>query len=156
MEKLTINQVSDILQVEPSTIRFWEKEFEEFLKIDCLRGKRKRYTEENLEQFSSIKELLYTEQYTIKGAKRRLEMDQALTSALGIEQNFKDTVVFMLSSIMEEMQKAREESRKLAQQVEMLRYEKQNMEEKLIEAQNRGLIEFLMDKVSVKRINSIG
>lgn len=156
MEKLTINQVSDILQVEPSTIRFWEKEFEEFLKIDCLKGKRKRYTEENLEQFSSIKELLYTEQYTIKGAKRRLEMDQALTSALGIEQNFKDTVVFMLSSIMEEMQKAREESRKLAQQVEMLRYEKQNMEEKLIEAQNRGLIEFLMDKVSVKRINSIG
>ena len=27
LEKLTINQVSEILQVEPSTIRFWEKEF---------------------------------------------------------------------------------------------------------------------------------
>lgn len=156
MEKLTINQVSDILQVEPSTIRFWEKEFEDYLKVDCSKGRRKRYTEENLEMFSSIKELLYTEQYTIKGARRRLELDKALTSALGIEQNFKDTVVFMLSSIMEEMQKAREESRRLAEQVELLRYEKQDMEEKLIEAQNRNLFEFLKDKVSVKRVNGIG
>ena len=153
MEKLTINQVSDILQVEPSTIRFWEKEFGDYLKVDCSKGKRKRYTEENLEMFSLIKELLYTEQYTIKGAKRRLELDKALTSALGIEQNFKDTVVFMLSSIMEEMQKAKEESRRLAEQVELLRYEKQDIEERLIEAQNRGLIGFLMDKVALKRVD---
>lgn len=153
MEKLTINQVSDILQIEASTIRFWEKEFGEYLKVDCSKGRRKRYTEDNLEMFSSIKELLYTEQYTIKGAKRRLELDKALTSALGIEQNFKDTVVFMLSSIMEEMQQAREDSRKLAEQVELLSYEKQNIERRLLEAQNKGLIEFLMDKVSVKRVN---
>jgi len=153
LEKLTINQVSDILQVEPSTIRFWEKEFGDYLKVDCSKGKRKRYTEENLEMFSLIKELLYTEQYTIKGAKRRLELDKALTSALGIEQNFKDTVVFMLSSIMEEMQKAKEESRRLAEQVELLRYEKQDIEERLIEAQNRGLIGFLMDKVALKRVD---
>jgi DNA-binding transcriptional MerR regulator len=155
LEKLTINQVSEILQVEPSTIRFWEKEFGEYLKIECSKGRRKRYTEENLEMFASIKELLYTEQYTIKGAKRRLELDKALTSALGIEQNFKDTVVFMLSSIMEEMQKAREESRRLAEQVELLRYEKQDIQEKLVEAQNKGLIDFLIDKVSVKRINGV-
>ena len=77
LEKLTINQVSEILQVEPSTIRFWEKEFGEYLKIECSKGRRKRYTEENLEMFASIKELLYTEQYTIKGAKRRLELDKA-------------------------------------------------------------------------------
>ena len=155
LEKLTINQVSEILQVEPSTIRFWEKEFSDYLKVDCAKGRRKRYTQENLEMFASIKELLYTEQYTIKGAKRRLELDKALTSALGIEQNFKDTVVYMLSSIMEEMQKAREESRRLAEQVELLRYEKQNIQEQLIEAQNKGLLDFLIDKVSVKRINGI-
>lgn len=156
MDKLTINQVSEILQVEPSTIRFWEKEFEDFLRVDCSKGKRKRYTQENLELFASIKELLYTEQYTIKGAKRRLELDKALTSALGIEQNFKDTVVFMLSSIMEEMQRAREESRNLSKQVELLRFEKQDMQERLIEEQNKGLIDFLMDKVSLKRVNGVG
>jgi len=156
VDKLTINQVSEILQVEPSTIRFWEKEFEDFLRVDCSKGKRKRYTQENLELFASIKELLYTEQYTIKGAKRRLELDKALTSALGIEQNFKDTVVFMLSSIMEEMQRAREESRNLSKQVELLRFEKQDMQERLIEEQNKGLIDFLMDKVSLKRVNGVG
>lgn len=150
-EKLTINQVSEILQVEPSTIRFWEKEFFEYLKVNCSKGRRKRYTEDNLEVFSQIKELLYIEQYTIKGAKRRLELDKALTSALGIEQNFKNTVVFMLSSILAELQKAREESKNLARQVELLRFEKENIEERLLEEQNKGLIEFLRGKVSHRR-----
>ncbi|NLO90286.1 MAG: MerR family transcriptional regulator [Clostridia bacterium] len=154
-EKFTITQVSEILQVEPSTIRFWEKEFAEYLKVNC-KGKRKRYTEEHLEMFAQIKELLYTEQYTIKGAKRRLELDKALNSALGIEQNFKNTVVFMLSSIMEELQKAREESKKLARQVELLRHEKKNIQEKLLEEQNKSLLEFLKDKISTRKLNEVG
>ena len=149
--KLTINQVSKILQVESSTIRFWEKEFEKFLKINCPKGSRKRYTEGHLETFSQIKELLYTEQYTIKGAKRRLELERALTSALGIEQNFKDTVVFMLSSIMDELQKTREEGKNLAKQVELLRSEKKYMEVKLLEERNKGLLEFLRGKVSTRK-----
>ena len=154
-EKITINQVSEILQVEPSTIRFWEKEFAEYLKVNS-KGKRKRYTEEHLEMFAQIKELLYTEQYTIKGAKRRLELDKALNSALGIEQNFKNTVVFMLSSIMEELQKAREESKKLARQVELLRHEKKNIQEKLLEEQNKSLLEFLKGKISTRKLNEVG
>jgi len=155
-EKLTINQVSEILQVEPSTIRFWEKEFAEYLKINCPKGKRKRYTEEHLETFSQIKELLYTEQYTIKGAKRRLELEKTLTSALGIEHNFKNTVVFMLSSIMEELQKAREESKKLARQVELLRLEKKSIQDRLLEEQNKSLLEFLRGKITSRRANEAG
>ena len=149
--KLTINQVSDILQVEPSTIRFWEKEFDEFLKITCPKGSRKRYGEGHLETFSQIKELLYIEQYTIKGAKRRLELERALTSALGIERNFKNTVVFMLSSIMEELQKTREESKNLAKQVELLRSEKKDIEVRLMEEQSKGLLEFLRGKISSRK-----
>jgi len=154
--KLTINQVSEILQVEPSTIRFWEKEFAEYLKISCPKGKRKRYTQEHVEIFSQIKELLYTEQYTIKGAKRRLELEKTLTSALGIEQNFKNTVVFMLSSIMEELQKAREESRNLARQVELLRLEKKSIQERLLEEQNKSLLEFLRGKITSRRADEAG
>ena len=92
MASLTIDQVSNILQVEVSTLRYWEKEFSEFLNIKCQKGQRARYTEESVEMFSQIKELLYNEQYTIKGAKRRLEMERTLTSALGMEANFNTTV----------------------------------------------------------------
>ena len=108
-EKLTIQQVSNILQVEVSTLRFWEKEFEEFLNLKSNRGTRKKYGQDQLEVFAQIKELLQSEQYTIKGAKRRLELDKTLTSALGIDQNFKTTVFHMFTDIMEELQKARKE-----------------------------------------------
>lgn len=145
---LSVHQVSNILQVEVSTIRFWEKEFDEFLKITCPKGKRIRYNETHLEIFGQIKELLYTEQYTIKGAKRRLELERTLTSALGIEQNFKSTVFFMFSAIMQELQKSREESRKLGHQLELLRKEKEEVEEKLSDEQQKSLWKFMADKIS--------
>lgn len=150
-EKLTIQQLSNILQVEVSTLRFWEKEFEEFLNLKNSRGTRKRYGQDQLEVFSKIKELLQSEQYTIKGAKRRLELDKTLTSALGIEQNFKTTVFQMFTAIMEELQNAREESKKLAYEVQLLRTEKEMIEEKLLEEQNKGLFEFLRDKLQIRK-----
>lgn len=154
-EKLTIQQVSNILQVEVSTLRFWEKEFEEYLKVKSNKGARKRYTQDQLEIFAQIKELLQTEQYTIKGAKRRLELDRTLASALGVEQNFKNTVFHMFNAIMEELQKAREESRKLAHEVQLLRMEKEIIEGKLLEEQNKSLLEFLKDKLQVKKASEV-
>lgn len=143
---MTIDQVSNILQVEVSTVRYWEKEFNDFLKINCPKGQRVRYSEEHLEIFAQIKELLYTEQYTIKGAKRRLELERTLTSALGVEPNFKTTVFFMFSAIIQELQKTREESKNLARQLELLRKEKEKVEEKLTEEQQKSIWRFLTDK----------
>lgn len=146
MASLTIDQVGNILQVEVSTLRYWEKEFNDFLNINCPKGQRVRYTEENLETFLQIKELLYNEQYTIKGAKRRLEMERTLTSALGIESNFKTTVFFMFSAIIQELQKTREESKKLSCQLELLRKEKEEVEDRLTEEQQKSLWKFLTSK----------
>lgn len=154
-EKLTIQQVSNILQVEVSTLRFWEKEFEEYLKLHGNKGMRKRYGQDQLEVFSQIKELLQTEQYTIKGAKRRLELERTLASALGVEQNFKTTVFHMFNAIMEELQKTREEGKKLAHEVQLLRLEKEIIQEKLVEEQNKGLFEFLKDKLQVKKSTEV-
>lgn len=148
---LSLQQVSDILQVEQSTVRFWEKEFAEFLNIKVKKGQHKRFNEKHLEIFAQIKELLYTDQYTIKGAKRRLEMDRTLTSALGIENNFKTTVLLMFSAIMQELQEYKSESRKLSEQVRELRLQKIGIEEQLLEERNKGLLEFIKDKIQVKK-----
>lgn len=148
---LTLQQASDILQVEQSTIRFWEKEFGEFLNIKVKKGQHKRFTQKNLETLCLIKELLYMEMYTIKGAKRRLEMERTLTSALGIENNFKTTVLLMFSAIMQQLQEYRQESRTLSDQVADLRNQKNVIEEQLSEAKNRGLFDFIREKIQTKK-----
>lgn len=150
--RLTIKEVSSILQVEESTIRFWEKEFEEYLNLDVQKGQRKRYTQQQLEILSKIKELLHTELYTIKGAKRRLDLDNSIADPLAIQHNFKTTVIYMLSSIMKELQKTQEESRKLAQEVELLKRERNKIAAQLAEEQNKSLLDLLKQKMGLKHL----
>lgn len=150
--RLTVRQVSNILQVEESTLRFWEKEFDEYLSLDVQKGQRKRYSQQQLEILAKIKELLHAEQYTIKGAKRRLDLDNTIADPLGIEHNFKTTVVYMLSSIMKELQKSQEESKKLAQQVELLRREKNQIAAQLAEEQSRGLFEIVKQRLGTRHL----
>ncbi len=149
-QSLTLQQVSAILQVEPSTVRFWEKEFAEFLNVRVKRGQHKRFSQKHLETLNQIKELLYTDVYTIKGAKRRLQMEKMLNSALGIESNFKTTVFFMFSAIMQELQRYKEENIKLAEQVGELRKQKMKIEEQLQEERKKGFLQFFKDKVQMK------
>lgn len=147
---LSLKQVCTILEVEPSTIRFWEKEFAEFLNVRNGKGIHKRFSEKSLETLSQIKELLQTEQYTIKGAKRRLEMDRSLNSALGVDHNFKTTVFFMFSAIIQELQAYRQESRELTAKLASLQSEKSEIEEKLAAEQNKGLLDYIKNKLQIK------
>lgn len=151
---LTIKQLAIILQVELSTVRHWEKEFAEYLGQAVLKNQRKLFTARQLEIFTKIKDLLKTEQYTIEGAKRRLELDNILSNSLGVEHNFKTTVFIMLSAIMQELQSSRQESRELARQVAKLQLEKNQVEEKLEEEQNKGLLDFLKTKLNKR--NPVG
>jgi DNA-binding transcriptional MerR regulator len=151
--QLTIKQVSTILQSEISTIRFWEKEFAEYMAERSYKGQRKRFSEHDLEVLSKIKELLQTEMYTIKGAKRRLELEKTLSVAMGVDQSFKTTVFFMFSSIMQELQGAREESRELAKQILKLEQEKSDVVKRLDKEKNKSFIEFLKNKIQKEKID---
>lgn len=153
-EQLTLKQVANIMQVETSTVRFWEKEFSEFLEQPDYKGQRKRFSQNNLEKLAQIKELLQTEQYTIKGAKRRIEIDRSLATSLGFDPNFKTTALFMFSSIMEEIHAYRNEIIELRYIVESLNVEKTLTEEKIAETQNKGLFEFLKVKIKNKKTES--
>lgn len=153
-EQLTLKQVTTILQVEPSTVRFWEKEFDEFLEQPEYKGQRKRFNQNSLDTLYKIKDLLQIEQYTIKGARRRLEMERALTSSLGIDNNFNATIFFMFSSIMEQLQNSQEEMTKLKKILAILSSEKLNIEEKMPENQNKKLFDYFKDKIQNKKAPS--
>lgn len=148
---LTAREVSQILQVEESTIRFWEKEFKDLLNIKIEKGRKLRFTAENLELLAKIRELLYMEMYTIKGAKRRLELDRSVGDSLGVEHNFKTTVLFMFSSIMNELQMARQETAAMAEKIKELERINSSMEKELIEARKVGFLSFFRQGMQMKR-----
>lgn len=152
---LTLKQVSTILEVETSTVRFWEKEFAEFLLVRSGKGQHKRFSEKSMETLAQIKDLLHTEQYTIKGAKRRLEMDRSLNSAIGVDNNFKTTVFFMFSAIIQELQAYRLESRELAAKLVDLQLEKSEIEEKLAVEQSKSLLDFIKNKLQIKKPSAL-
>lgn len=67
-----IGEVSRILAVKPYVLRFWETEFE-LLKPGKAPSKHRLYKKKDVELLLEIKRLLYTEGYTIVGARKRLK-----------------------------------------------------------------------------------
>lgn len=67
-----ISTVSFLIGVEPHTIRYWEREFGEFLNPVRTAGGQRRYRREDIEVLMEIKRLLKEELYTVAGAKRML------------------------------------------------------------------------------------
>jgi len=66
-----LSELSEMLGVENSVLRFWEKEFAQIKPLKV--GPRKRlYRRKDLETFEEIKRLLYDERFTIAGAQKRL------------------------------------------------------------------------------------
>jgi len=75
-----IGEISDILELEPYVLRYWESEFK-IIKPSRTRAKQRLYHRKDLDILVEIKQLLYDERLTIAGAKRRLQMvkKQAIT-----------------------------------------------------------------------------
>lgn len=70
---LTIDQVSQLTGVRKSTLRYWEKSFEEFLKPARTLSNRREYTMDDLDVVQTIKRLLDEEHLTSEGVRVRLE-----------------------------------------------------------------------------------
>ena len=67
-----IGEVSRIVGVEPYVLRFWETEFE-VLKLSKAPSRHRLYKKKDVELLLEIKRLLYTEGFTIEGARKRLK-----------------------------------------------------------------------------------
>jgi DNA-binding transcriptional MerR regulator len=93
-----IGDVAKICGVPAHTIRFWEKELCEFISPVRTRGKQRRYSDGQIRRIMSIKKLLWTDRYSIQGAKRILRASEAVTFAQPQENLLvKDPQQFALS-----------------------------------------------------------
>src|ERR687890_926651 len=66
-----IGEVCDITEVQAHVLRYWESEFP-MLAPQKNRAGQRTYRKRDVEMVLRIKELLYEDQYTIAGAKKRL------------------------------------------------------------------------------------
>ncbi len=69
---LTIDQISQLTGVRKSTLRYWEKSFDNFLRPARTQSNRREYTMEDLDRVKAIKRLLEQEHLTAYGVRMRL------------------------------------------------------------------------------------
>jgi len=67
----TIGEVSDLCDVKPHVLRYWEQEFPQ-LKPVKRRGNRRYYQRQDVVMIRQIRSLLYEQGYTIGGARIQL------------------------------------------------------------------------------------
>jgi len=76
----TIGEVSELCQVKPHVLRYWEQEFPQ-LKPVKRRGNRRYYQRHDVELIRQIRSLLYEQGFTIGGARQQLEGEGANAEA---------------------------------------------------------------------------
>ena len=67
-----VGDVAKMLQIAAHTLRFWEKEFEFYLKPSRTAGLQRRYNTDSIDRLRKIQYYLKDEGYSIAGAKRIL------------------------------------------------------------------------------------
>ncbi len=78
-----IGEVCDIVGIQAHVLRYWESEFP-MLAPQKNRAGQRTYRKRDVEMVLRIKELLYEEQYTIPGARKRLVSDMRGASKLKV------------------------------------------------------------------------
>ena len=70
----TITEVAELLQVQPSVLRFWETQFKQIKPLK--RMGRRYYQAEDVVLLARIRDYLYKDFLTIKGVQKRLKVGE--------------------------------------------------------------------------------
>ncbi len=81
----TIGEVSELCEVKPHVLRYWEQEFPN-LKPVKRRGNRRYYQRHDVMLIRQIRGLLYDDGYTIGGARQKLSGEEAKEDASQSQQ----------------------------------------------------------------------
>ena len=71
-EFFSIGEVCDITDLKPHVLRYWESQFK-FLNPAKNRSGNRVYQRKEIELILLVKHLLYTEKYTIEGARQKVD-----------------------------------------------------------------------------------
>lgn len=117
MEKYyySIGEVCNLLNIKPHTIRYWETEFPQ-VRPKRTSGDTRRYTKEKIEMLRMVRDLLYVQQFTVKGVKKKLSNFRSSQKTFKatdhgiINQDLKESLIKQLSNIKDELEQIRAKS----------------------------------------------
>jgi len=93
-----ISEVAEILQVNTSLIRFWEKEFTSFIKPKKNRNGKRMFTSSDIEILKQIYFLTKDKGYTLNGARTHLLNEKKnLDSKIYLSDTLKKIKAFLLN-----------------------------------------------------------
>ncbi|HYG02627.1 MAG TPA: MerR family transcriptional regulator [Chryseosolibacter sp.] len=98
IEKLyySIGEVSEIFNVAPSLIRFWESEFD-IIKPKKNRKGNRQFTREDIDNVRTIYHLVKEKGFTLQGAKEMLRNDSdSVRDKMDILDSLKDVRKFLV------------------------------------------------------------
>ena len=100
----SISEVSELLDVRPHVLRYWETQFS-MLRPRKNRAGNRMYRPEEIKLLYAIKDLLYGRRYTIEGAKRSLLAERRAPSGQ-LDMGFKEVArKVLLDEIRSELQR---------------------------------------------------
>jgi len=102
----TIGEVSELCGVKPHVLRYWEQEFSQLRPVK-RRGNRRYYQHHEVLLVRRIRELLYSQGFTISGARNRL--DDAVEPAADPAALTPEKLRIELLSIVEMLQREPEQ-----------------------------------------------
>lgn len=99
------SEVAELLGVEQSTLRYWDKEFAEFAEFRPARhnSKHRKYTPEVITNVKHLQHLLHVKGMTIEGAKKYLRDSKQSQKATNKGLSNADAAVLKLKAIREEL-----------------------------------------------------
>lgn len=77
---LSIDQVSQLTGVKKTTLRYWEKEFSDYLKPERTETQRRQYSLEEVEKVAVLKQLIEEEKYKSAGVRLKLGLNSPSTA----------------------------------------------------------------------------
>lgn len=88
----TIGEVSELCDVKPHVLRYWEQEFPNLDPVK-RRGNRRYYQRQDVLLIRQIRSLLYDQGFTIGGARQRLSGESQKEEQTQIKQIVSQTIV---------------------------------------------------------------
>jgi len=98
----SIREVCNKTSLEPHVLRYWESEFP-LLRPKKNRAGNRAYREKDIETIFTIKHLLYEEQYTIPGAKKKLathKEEMAVPQKASVQKEFITETISELKGVL--------------------------------------------------------
>ena len=103
----TITEVAELLQVQPSVLRFWETQFSQIK--PTKRMGRRYYQSDDIVLLAKIRDYLYKDLLTIKGVQKKLKQSDAPSQVIetvnknSVEQTKIDMFVQEMQDVKEEL-----------------------------------------------------